>query len=802
MSQSDEISSASGDAHLPRPAAKEAYENLRLKWLIPAILLLLAIGLGLKTWEQRQTDDLAALARLQGEARGIAAGLAVRTDTVIEILGFAARADIAPSQIAAGSPQIDAVFRLSQARQSPAGSRLASAEETALDQLSEGDLIGLSAAGDLIILDPAGGSRPLLALVDALGVLPQPSSRARIDLIGPETAIGRGNPELAGIAKTGAPARPQMIRLSDLGRAGKACAPVPRSALYVCITADQPLISPSDIARLLIALLLVAAPALTIFGLVRRLSRRQTQMLVQQTRKEESDRILEVVMSGARAGYWEWSKTTNSLFLSEGAAALLGIARSGLVALDELLDHIVVESHGQVRDAFSKARAIGWIHIALPMNQNPIRWIELRGSMSSDPVTGEPVFGGIMLDVTERKQAEDRVRAAERRLRGAIESFNGPFALWDARRRLLYWNRSFAIEFGLQDTLRAGMAHDTVALARSGAVLLERQSDEDARTTLMSLRSGRWVKMVERQTADGGLITVGIDVTENVRNEEELKRQKEKIRRAALELERSEGRAQELSRKYLDEKAKAEHAAHTKSAFLANMRHELRTPLNAVIGFSEVMVSELAGPLGDPSYKEYAADILSSGQHLLDMINDILDMAKIEAGKMTISAQPIDPVDPVDAALRMVRRKAEEKGIELILDVQPRLPDIDADHRAIRQMILNLVSNAIKFTEAGGRITVSVEQRGVDMYFSVTDTGIGIPAEDLPRLAQPFEQVRRTAGNYEGTGLGLALTKSFAEMHGGRMLLQSVYGEGTTVAFYLPISGPGAKFIEDTRSVA
>ena len=263
----------------------------------------------------------------------------------------------------------------------------------------------------------------------------------------------------------------------------------------------------------------------------------------------------------------------------------------------------------------------------------------------------------------------------------------------------------------------------------------------------------------------------------------------------------AEGRAGELARKYSEEKNKAEHAANTKSAFLANMSHELRTPLNAINGFSEILANELYGTLGDPRYKGYAQDILASGEHLLDMINDILDMAKIEAGKMTINPQPIDPVDPVDAAVRMIRRKAEDKNIDLVLDVQPGLPEIDADHRAIRQMVLNLVSNAIKFTDAGGKITVEVQQRGPEIMVSVTDTGIGIPADDLTRLARPFEQVSGSRDrNYEGTGLGLALTKSFAEMHGGHMSLSSIEGEGTTVSFTLPIEGPMAA-LED-REVA
>ncbi len=203
-----------------------------------------------------------------------------------------------------------------------------------------------------------------------------------------------------------------------------------------------------------------------------------------------------------------------------------------------------------------------------------------------------------------------------------------------------------------------------------------------------------------------------------------------------------------------------------------------------------MLVSEIFGPHGDSRYKDYASDILTSGQHLLEMINDILDMAKIEAGKMTINTRPIDPVDPVDAAVRMVRHRAEDAGVNLTLEAG-ELPPIEADHRAVRQMALNLLSNAIKFTDAGGRVAVSLTRKDDFVRIAVRDTGVGIPKEALPRLGKPFEQVRDTADrNYEGTGLGLALTKSFAEMHGGRMSIASEEGKGTLVAIYLPLARP------------
>ena len=800
MARSQARSQLNAAAAADNAAAKA--EARRLRVLVPLILGLLALALGLKAWDERQTAEATRLAQIESEARHLAAKIEASANVAITAISIAEGGSVPRAETASLTPGIDAIVSLRDASQSPETSRLGAGVAAANQMMEEGSLIGLSAQGDLVFLAALDERNPVLALTQASQIIAAPGNGVRIRLLGEGNVLDLGDARLAAATAAAGVSRPRII--SEGGtRAALACAPVGSGALSVCVAADQPLITRSDLLSFAIFALLVAAPTFTLFGLSRRLSQRQREIAIQETRNEESDRILGLVMRGARAGYWEWYQEPGALFLSEGAADLVGIASSGRVALEELLDRVPVESRSYVKEGFSKARSIGWVHLTFIAQTSPLRWIEMRGSVSTDPVTGTTVFGGIMMDATERKQAEDRVKTAERRLRNAIEGFNGPFALWDTRKRLLYWNRAFAIDFGLQDTLRPGMSHDTVVIARAGAVASERQSEEDARTTMIALRNGRWLKMVERSTPDGGLITVGIDVSENVRNEEELKKQKEKLRRVALDLERSEGRSSELSRKYSEEKEKAERAALAKSAFLANMSHELRTPLNAVIGFSEIMTNELAGPLGDPSYKEYAKDILMSGQHLLDMINDILDMAKIEAGKMTISPQPIDPVDPVDAAMRMIRRKAEEKAIDLVLEAEDNLPDIDADHRAIRQMMLNLLSNAIKFTDPAGRITVRVEQRGTDIYFGVTDTGIGIPPEDLPRLAQPFEQVAESKDrNHQGTGLGLALTKSFAEMHGGRMLLSSIYGEGTTVAFVLPIGGPSAIRFDIQRDVA
>ncbi len=226
------------------------------------------------------------------------------------------------------------------------------------------------------------------------------------------------------------------------------------------------------------------------------------------------------------------------------------------------------------------------------------------------------------------------------------------------------------------------------------------------------------------------------------------------------------------------------------------MSHELRTPLNAINGFSEIMVGEMFGPLGDRRYKEYCQDILSSGQHLLALINDILDMSKIEAGKMNLSFEPVTLEDVVEDAVRLVRNRAEKAGLILETNL-PELPEFDADYRAMKQVLLNILSNAIKFTPHGGKVTVGAQVRrtfaGDRLRIEVTDTGIGISPEDLQRLARPFEQIEsQHSKTQQGTGLGLALTKSLVEMHGGELLLTSSPGEGTTVSVVVPISHGGA----------
>ncbi|HKQ46182.1 MAG TPA: MHYT domain-containing protein [Rhizomicrobium sp.] len=230
----------------------------------------------------------------------------------------------------------------------------------------------------------------------------------------------------------------------------------------------------------------------------------------------------------------------------------------------------------------------------------------------------------------------------------------------------------------------------------------------------------------------------------------------------------------------------AEAASKSKSAFLASMSHELRTPLNAVIGFADTMMMEVFGPVGE-RYKSYAADIRNSGAHLLAVINDVLDLSRLDAKQTELQEEIFDPAELVSESLRMMAGMAKDAQIEMCADIGGGLPWLKADKRRIKQILINLMSNALKFTPPGGEVQILARQTGAGMALAVRDTGIGIAPEDIPKALERFGQVdSRLARKYEGTGLGLPLSKLLAELHGGALVVESAVGVGTTVTVNLP----------------
>ncbi|MBY0431356.1 MAG: hypothetical protein K2Q10_09170, partial [Rhodospirillales bacterium] len=236
--------------------------------------------------------------------------------------------------------------------------------------------------------------------------------------------------------------------------------------------------------------------------------------------------------------------------------------------------------------------------------------------------------------------------------------------------------------------------------------------------------------------------------------------------------------------------ARANEANRAKSEFLANMSHELRTPLNAIIGFSEIMSQEMFGPLGNPQYLEYSQHIQDSGVHLLAVINDILDISKIEAGEVTLEDDDVDLSSLIDETVRLVSQRAERARQILDIRVEQGLPHLRGDARRVKQALLNIISNAVKFTPDGGRIAVDARcAHDGGLLVAVEDTGIGIAKDDIAKALAPFGQVdSRLQRKYEGTGLGLAITKHFVEMHEGVLSLESEVGVGTVVTVHFPPS--------------
>jgi len=269
----------------------------------------------------------------------------------------------------------------------------------------------------------------------------------------------------------------------------------------------------------------------------------------------------------------------------------------------------------------------------------------------------------------------------------------------------------------------------------------------------------------------------------------ELAEKSERLQAANTELTSERGKLQVVNTELIESKKRAEVANQAKSLFLANMGHEFRTPLNAIIGFSEVIKDQIVGPIGKPIYAEYAKDIWGAGKHLLEIINNLLDISKIEAGKTELSEELIDPSEIVGASLAAMRIQAENRKITLIADISSGTPFIRGDALRLRQVLINLVSNAVKFTEVGN-ITVSAAFDAVRGYrFTVADTGIGMSSGEIVVAMEPFGQVDNAiTKKYEGTGLGLPLAQRLVELHGGRLEIESVKGVGTTVSVYLPLN--------------
>ena len=543
----------------------------------------------------------------------------------------------------------------------------------------------------------------------------------------------------------------------------------------------------------------------------------------QASRAREADHIYDTVrmridtaLNRGRCGMWDWDMARGRMYWSDTMFEILGLERR-----DELLSFGEIANlvHPDDGDLYELAQELAdrpGASVDRVFRMRTARgdyvWLRMRAEVVQQVGEDGPHLIGIAMDVTEAQHMAERTVTADMRLRDAIESISEAFVLWDSQNRLVLCNSKFQTLHELPDeAIVAGTPFDTIATVGRHPITRtplkpEDKPEEGSRAFEAQLSNGRWLKIAERRTKDGGYVSVGTDITPLKRHEERLMDNEKRLMALVADLRKSqqtlEHQAQqlaELAEKYSEEKNRAEDANRAKSEFLANMSHELRTPLNAIIGFSEIMESGMFGPLGSDKYSEYCTDIRTSGTYLLDVINDILDMSKIEAGRMQLELEDVRLDEIVADAMRVMALKGEEKRLVMTADTSEGLA-LRGDKRALKQILLNLLSNAVKFTPEGGKVAVRARINGGAAVIAIEDTGIGIPQDALTKIGRPFEQVEsQFTKTHKGSGLGLAIAKSLTELHGGAMRIRSTEGVGTSVVIRLPLDGRAANANEAPR---
>jgi two-component system cell cycle sensor histidine kinase PleC len=439
-------------------------------------------------------------------------------------------------------------------------------------------------------------------------------------------------------------------------------------------------------------------------------------------------------------------------------------------------------------------------------------WLRARAELVQDSPTAGRHLVGIAVDISEQKNFAETSVLADQRLREAIEAISEAFVLWDSSNRLILCNSKYQRLHNLPpESMRPGAPYAELA-AKGAAPIVDSeillnakapgQHDHPARTYEARLTDGRWLQVNERRTKDGGFVSVGTDITTLKRHEEQLMDSERRLLTTVSELRQSrqslEAQAQQLAdlaERHLEQKARAEMANRAKAEFLANMSHELRTPLNAIIGFSEMMAQQTFGPLGSPKYHDYCSHIHESGQYLLHVFSDVLDMSRLEAGRVRLNRTEFGVESAIKNAIRDVEAAAQAKSLAIDIDVGPG-ESIQADREAVERILITLLRNAVKFTPDGGAISIGAQAFDEQIYIYVEDAGPGIASADLSRLGRPFEQADMTLANgMKGSGLGLAIANSLVELHGGSLRINSTLGEGTIVLVALPRSPIAQRFL-------
>jgi two-component system cell cycle sensor histidine kinase PleC len=531
----------------------------------------------------------------------------------------------------------------------------------------------------------------------------------------------------------------------------------------------------------------------------------------QSARAREADKIyvevqnrFDTALMRGGCGLWDWDLSRGQFYWSKSMFELLGMKpRDQIISFAEV-SKLVNDEDLDLYALACRVLEQNLTHVEqiFRMKNHHDEWCWIRLKVELSGMDGSrPRLVGIAEDITEQRKLEKASYQKDMRLHDAIENLPEAFVLWDEHKRLVMCNSKYQQLHQLDPTwLTAGMPYSAVMKhANPPNVSTEKvrslNEDENTRTLEVQLDDGRWLQINERHTKDGGFVSVGTDITpiklhetKLVESEKRLMATVSDLEKSRITLEEQKQKLAEMAQKYATETRRAESANRTKSEFLANISHELRTPLNAIIGFSEIMNEGMFGPLGSAKYEEYARDIYESGSYLLGMINDVLDMSKIEAGRLELDYEYFNLNEMIEETMRIVSHQSQERNLQIEDSVSSKIM-LEADRRAIKQILINLLSNAVKFSNDGGRIQIRARKRENCVTITLEDDGIGISKQDLRKLGKPFEQVQNQfTKSHKGSGLGLAISRSLTEMHGGAMKIRSEQGKGTIVSLRLPMT--------------
>ena len=535
--------------------------------------------------------------------------------------------------------------------------------------------------------------------------------------------------------------------------------------------------------------LILAAIALVIASLMAAFLR-QSRTALEAAGAVDTLRCYADALAGGRCSPWFYDGKARTVTLARTLLEPLGLgARDRVFTLREM-SALIHQQDLRTALAVLTGDASGVSEAIVRMREPGGAWS--RVYLRTTPEATRFKRAGVAFDLAGARAATPGVAIAESRLKDAIESIPEAFVLWDAQGRLAVWNRRFATIFRFPErALQPGLAPIEVATLAGvrGDIItgyFAPDSPIDQESVEVGLPSDRWVHISRRRTSEGGLVCLASNVTDLKRRARAQKKKERELKTTVADLEASRSTLSETMQKYELEKHRAEEASRSKSEFLANMSHELRTPLNAINGFSEIMQSELYGPIGDEKYKEYVSDILASGRHLLELIDDILDMSKIESGRIELDTKRVELEKVLQESVRLVAKRAGDAGVKLTASVG-HAPAIWADARAAKQVTLNLLSNAIKFTPPGGEVTITAEADLDGVTVIVADSGSGIDRKHLKRLGAPFALVEdHFSKSRRGSGLGLALSRSLMELMGGILAIASQPGRGTVACATFP----------------